>query len=149
MTDSPAIVKLSGDFTRQKGKLGWPVAKGAVVRPFGPQQHPSLPRVRINNTGVDFRTVDDAPVMAVFSGTISGIQWVPGYANTMIIRHGQYYSVYSNMETVIGKKGDTVAAGTVVGTAAQNPVSGTAEIHFEIWKGKSRENPSHWLIKKK
>ncbi len=147
--DAPEAVKLSGDFTRQKGNLGWPVAKGAIVRPFGPQQHSSLPRVRINNTGIDFRTVDGAQVMAVFSGVISGIQWVPGYANTMIIRHGQYYSVYSNMETVIGKKGDKVEAGTVVGSAAQNPISGTAEIHFEIWKGKNRENPSLWLRKQK
>ncbi len=145
---SPAITRATGDFSRNKGKLGWPISRGAIVRTFGPQQHPSLPRVRINNTGIDFRTEDAAPVYAVFDGKISGIQWVPGYANTMIIQHGQYYSVYSNMETVVGKKGDMVTAGTVVGTAAKHPVSGTAEIHFEIWKGKNRENPSHWLIKK-
>ncbi|MBK7342930.1 MAG: peptidoglycan DD-metalloendopeptidase family protein [Saprospiraceae bacterium] len=149
LEESPASAVISGDFARNKGKLGWPVDRGVLVRPFGPQQHPSLPRVRTNNTGVDFRTEDAAQVKAVFAGEISGIQWVPGYANTMIIRHGQYYSVYSNMATVVGKKGDRVAAGTVVGTAAQNPVSGTAEIHFEIWKGKNRENPSHWLKKNK
>ncbi|MCF8236824.1 MAG: peptidoglycan DD-metalloendopeptidase family protein [Saprospiraceae bacterium] len=148
LSASPAITKATGDFARNKGKLGWPVERGAITRTFGPQQHPSLPRVRINNTGIDFRTADASPVHAVFDGEISGIQWVPGYANTMIIRHGKYYSVYSNMETVVGKKGDVVSAGTVVGTAAIQPVSGTAEIHFEIWKGKNREDPSQWLIKK-
>lgn len=149
LSSAPEIVALSGSFEQAKGHLGWPVSKGAIVRKFGPQQHPSLPQIRINNTGIDFRTEASAPVMAVHDGEITGIQWVPGYAHTMIIRHGKYYSVYSNMEKVSKAKGDKVKAGDQVGVAAVNPVSGASEIHFEIWKGKNRENPSNWLIRKK
>ena len=149
LSSAPEIVALSGSFEQAKGRLGWPISKGAIVRKFGPQQHPSLPQIKINNTGIDFRTEPSAPVMAVHEGVITGIQWVPGYAHTMIIRHGSYYSVYSNMETVKGVKGDRIKAGDQVGTAAVNPVSGASEIHFEIWKGKNRENPANWLTKKK
>lgn len=146
---TPEGERISGDFTRQKGKLPWPVDRASVVRPYGRQSLPDLPQVVIDNTGVDLRTEPGASVKAIFEGTVSGIQWVPGHAYVLFIRHGKYYSVYSDLEAVRVKKGDNVRSGAVIGTAAKDPLTGHGEIHFEIWNGKSRQNPSHWLSTKR
>lgn len=143
---TPAGEAIAGDFRRNKGKLPWPVEKALLVRPFGEQRHPDLPQVRINNTGIDLRTTADAPVKAVFEGTVSGVQYVPGFAYTVILRHGSYYTVYSNMESVTVKKGDTVKAGSQVGKAARSGQATYSDVHFEVWNGKNRQDPAHWLM---
>lgn len=146
---TPEGKRISGDFAKQKGKLPWPVERASISRPFGEQQHPDLPRVQINNTGIDLRTTPGAAVKSIFEGTVTGVQWVPGFAYTIIVRHGQYYSVYSNMESVNVKKGDVLKSGIQVGIAAKDAISGAGEIHFEIWNGKNRQNPASWLSNKR
>lgn len=146
---TPEGERISGDFTRQKGRLPWPVDRATVVRPYGRQSLPDLPQVFIDNAGIDLRTEPGASVKAIFEGEVSGIQWVAGHAYVLFIRHGRYYSVYSDLEAVRVKKGDVVRVGTVIGTAAKDPLTGHGEIHFEIWNGKSRQNPSLWLSAKK
>lgn len=146
---APAAATAGGDFARNKGRLPWPVDHAAVARPFGEQRHPDLPQVRINNTGLDLRTHPAAPVKAVFEGTVTGVQWVPGYAYTVILRHGNHYTVYSNMDQVAVRKGDNVKTGTVVGQASKDPVQGTGALHFEVWSGKNRQDPSLWLTPKR
>jgi septal ring factor EnvC (AmiA/AmiB activator) len=142
---TPAAGKLSADFARNKGKLPWPVATATISRGYGQQQHPEIRQVQINNTGVDLRTEPGASVRTVFEGVVTGVQYVPGYAYTVIVRHGDYYSVYSNMESIQVKKGDTLKTGAPVGIAATNAAQGMGEIHFELWKGKTRQNPLLWL----
>lgn len=143
---TPEVRKLSGDFEKNQGRLPWPVTHGLIVRPYGQQRHPEVPSILIKNTGVDIRTLLGARVSAVFDGEITGVQWVPGFAYTVIVRHGQYFTVYSNMAETNAKKGQKIKAGDSIGTATGK--SGHGEMHFEVWKGKSQTDPQSWLAKK-
>jgi septal ring factor EnvC (AmiA/AmiB activator) len=143
----PEEAPLAAEFAKNKGKLPWPTDPAILVRAYGEQRHKTLKQVTINNTGIDIRSKPEAEVQAVFDGTVSGIQYVPGFAYTVIIQHGAYRTVYSNMSGIKVKKGDKIKRGATVGIAENNPLSGAGEIHFEVWHGKNRQNPSLWLKK--
>lgn len=136
---------LSMAFKKQKGSLPWPVEDGFVARAFGRQKHPTLKNIDITNNGIDIRTSDDAPVRAIFDGKVAGVQYIPGHDYTIIIQHGNYYTVYSNLSQTSLNKGDQVGAGNSIGTVSTNPISGAAELHFELWKEKERMNPAIWI----
>lgn len=140
-----SIATSSTAFRRQKGKLTWPVKNGLVTRHFGKQSHPIHKQVQITNNGIDIRATSDNLVFAIYDGQVAGTQYVPGYQNTLIIQHGNYYSVYSNLEKVDVKKGTKVRSGQLIGIAGNNSQNGTLEVHLEIWKGKQRMNPAVWL----
>ena len=132
---------LSGDFKQRRGKLPWPVSNGVVTKQFGSQPHPTLKGVKINNNGIDIRTDKSLDVYAVFEGTVVGTQFVPGYQNMVIVQHGQYYTVYSNLEELTVKRGDAVNAKQIIGrVSAEKP-----ELHFEVWREKERMNPVGWI----
>lgn len=132
-------------FKNQKGKLAWPVQEGTITRHFGKQNHPIHKQVQITNNGIDIRATRNNNVVAIAAGQVAGIQYVPGYQNTLIIQHGDYYSVYSNLENVSVKKGMQVNDGQPIGSAGKNSQNGFSEVHLEIWKGKQRMNPAVWL----
>ncbi len=134
-------VELSNQFEKRQGKLPWPITKGVVTRSFGTQQHPTLKGVKINNNGIDIRVEKASDVFAVFAGTVVGKQFVPGYQNMVIVQHGQYYTVYSNLEEVTVKRGDAIAAKQVVGRVSNE----RPEVHFEIWNEKQKMNPIEWI----
>ncbi len=142
------VANLSSKFQQQKGNLSWPVTNGIIVRHFGKQAHPIHKKIMIDNNGVDIRAVQNNKVFSVFGGKIVGTQFVPGYQNTLIIQHGVYYSVYSNLETVVVKKGDLIRSRQFLGTSGKSHQSNYLEVHLEIWKGKQRLNPAIWLAKK-
>lgn len=132
---------LSGDFKQRRGKLPWPVSNGVVTKQFGTQPHPTLKGLKINNNGIDIRTDKSFDVYAVFEGTVVGTQFVPGYQNMVIVQHGQYYTVYSNLEELTVKRGDAVNAKQIIGrVSADKP-----ELHFEVWREKERMNPVGWI----
>jgi murein hydrolase activator len=137
--------QVSRDFRRHKGKLAMPVSDGFVARRFGRQKHPTLKNIDITNNGIDIRTSEDAPVHAVFEGKVAGVQYIPGHEYTVILQHGDYYSVYSNLSETTLTKGDIVAEGQTLGRVSTNPISGAAELHFELWYEKERMNPALWL----
>lgn len=143
--DASSISVASTDFRRQKGKLTWPVKNGLITRHFGKQKHPIHKQIQITNNGIDIRATIDNNVIAVHDGQVAGTQYVPGYQNTLIIQHGNYYSVYSNLEKVNVKKGDTIRSGQSVGIVGKNSQNDKLEVHLEIWKGKQRMNPAVWL----
>lgn len=142
---TPEVVALSKDFQNNRGKLPWPVTKGVVTGRFGRQSHPSLQNIEIVNNGVDIRTEQGAPVRAVFEGTVVGTQFIPGYDYMVILQHGQYYTVYSNLEEVSVKKGDKVTVRQNIGKVSTDRKTNTSEVHFEIWKEKDRLNPQDWV----
>ena len=132
---------LSGDFKQRRGKLPWPVSNGVVTKQFGTQPHPTLKGLKINNNGIDIRTDKSLDVYAVFEGTVVGTQFVPGYQNMVIVQHGQYYTVYSNLEELTVKRGDAVNTKQIIGrVSAEKP-----ELHFEVWREKERMNPVGWI----
>jgi len=138
---------LTYEFIQRKGGLVWPIKNGIIVRHFGSQPHPIHKKIRIDNNGIDIRARSSASVYALFDGIVTAIQVVPGYKNTLILQHGDFYSVYSNLEIVKVKKGDVVLGQQVIGTAGIPPQKSDPELHLEIWKGKQRLNPFPWLKK--
>lgn len=91
---------------------------------------------------MDIRTDNSFEVNSVFDGTVVGTQFVPGYQNTVIVQHGQYYTVYSNIEEVLVKRGEKIAASQVIGKLSQDK----PEVHFEVWREKERLNPIGWIV---
>ena len=91
---------MTGDFKNNQGRLPQPVENGLVTRRFGKQQHPTLPGVQITNNGIDIRTERNAKVFSVFEGKVVSKQFIPGYQNMLIIQHGDFYTVYSNLGEV-------------------------------------------------
>jgi murein hydrolase activator len=132
-------------FNRQQGRLPWPVENGFVSRTFGRQKHPTIRNIEITNNGIDIRTEPGEPARAVFDGEVTGVQFIPGHNYTVIVRHGNYYTVYSNLEGTNLSKGDMVKKNQTLGAVSNNPITGAAELHFEVWHQKERLNPSRWI----
>lgn len=137
--------RLTGNFRSNRGRLPMPVEKGVVTKRFGKQPHPTLPKIEITNNGIDIRTERNAKVFTIFEGKVVSKQFIPGYQNMLIIQHGEYYTVYSNLEEVYVEKGDQVATLQNLGTVAVDRKSNVAEVHFEVWRDKVRLNPEDWL----
>lgn len=138
---------VSFNFRKSKGKLPWPVENGFVSRGFGKQKHPTLKNIEITNNGVDIRTEEGALVRCVADGRVAGVQFVPGHDYTVILQHGDYYTVYTNLASTSLAKGDEVRAKQNIGQVSTNNITGTSELHFEVWQQKERMNPSAWIKK--
>ena len=138
------IIALSKNFEQNKSKLPWPVKSGYIASKFGDQPHPTLKSLTITNNGIDIKTGSDQEVQCIFDGKVVGITNVPGYKMMVIIQHGAYYTVYSNLENVKLKKDEAVKTGQVIGKIIKDD-SKEAELHFELWKDKTKLNPELWL----
>lgn len=138
-------VALSKDFQKNKGRLPWPVKNGVITGYFGKQQHPTIKTIEITNNGIDIRTDQGSLVRAVFDGKVAGTQFIPGYDYMVILQHGDFYTVYSNLEEVNVRKGDEVKTRQDIGKVSTDRKTNTSEVHFEIWQEKTRLNPSEWV----
>jgi len=138
---------LSIVFRQNRGRLPWPVEDGFIARGFGRQKHPTLKNIEITNNGIDIRTNESAVVRAIYEGVAAGVQFIPGHDYTVIIRHGNYYTVYSNLGETSLSKGDAVRSKQVIGRVSNNPITGASELHFELWHQKERLNPAIWIKK--
>lgn len=139
---------LSSAFSSNKGRLPWPVQNGIVTKHFGKQPHPTLKKIEITNNGIDILTDRKARVRAVFKGEVVGVQFIPGYNNMLILKHGDYYTVYSNLDDVQVRKGEIVETKQTLGRASVHPKTQKSEVHFEVWKDKKRMNPIRWVNRK-
>ncbi|MBK8654405.1 MAG: peptidoglycan DD-metalloendopeptidase family protein [Haliscomenobacter sp.] len=128
-------------FRQKKGALPSPLQGGEIVRQFGTHQHPKYKEVKTQSNGIDIRAGQNVSVRCVFEGRVVGIQFIPGYQNTLILQHGEYYSVYSNLNEIFVKRGDSVSAGQEIGRVSREK----PELHFELWREKNRLNPEDWL----
>lgn len=139
---STADVALSNDFASNKGKLPWPVFYTKVVREYGRYTHASGGQ-NMNN-GIDLQCKSGASVQAVFGGTVSRVFTCPNGTRGIIVRHGDYMTVYANMGTVTVKEGTKVSTKQNLGTVYTNE-DGNAEFSFQLWKGTASQNPRSWL----
>ncbi len=141
--------KLAGaDFEQNKQRIPWPVEKGIIVEKFGIHTHPVLNNVTVNNNGVNIETAAGAKARAVFNGEVSRVFGITGGNTAVIIRHGQYLTVYSNLVNVIVKKGDKVAIRQNLGTIYSDSDDGNKTIlKFQIWKESQKLNPEEWLAR--
>lgn len=135
------------DFAELRGCLSAPVRGNyTVVKRFGRQKHPDLRYVETDNPGIDMETSPNAVAIAVADGYISDIFRLPGYNNVVMVRHGNYLTVYANLVTISVRKGDKVTAGSAIGTVYSDPEDeGRSILHFEIRKEKVKENPEIWI----
>lgn len=144
---APKATALSASFASNRGKIPWPVESGFISRKYGTYPHPTLKGITETNDGVDIQTNNNAPVKAVFAGKVTKITTVPGMGGTIIIKHGDFYTMYSRLKTISVKSGQDVNTSTVIGTVYTDP-DGISELHFQTWKGLEVMDPSIWLSSK-
>ena len=141
---TPIDYTLSGMFEQNKGKLPWPVAKGVVVGKYGVHYHPVYKNLKLpENNGIDISTSKNAEVLCVFDGVVKQIIMMPGYNQCVLIQHGNYFTFYCKLKKVNVKNGDKVTTGEPIGIL--NEEGNTSELHFQIWKGTTKQNPAVWL----
>lgn len=137
--------KLSASFGQNKGKLPWPVDNGVITKSFGLQRHAVYKDIETNNKGIDIKTNANSPVKAVFDGVVTSVLYMPGFNQVVLVKHGDYYTVYSKLETVTVKIGDAITAKQVIGTVHTDDASSVSELHFELWQGTNNLNPALWI----
>lgn len=142
---TPAEVQLSADFTSNKGGLPWPLERGMVSNTFGEHPHPVLKDVITKNNGLDIITEENAKARAIFGGEVTRVMSIPNYNYVIMIRHGEYLSVYSNLDEIYVENGDQVKTKQEIGRIHTDVKDLKTELHFELWKGKTLLNPSKWL----
>ena len=138
---------LTSDFVSKKGKLPYPVRSGMVVRRYGEQAHPTLRNIQMPSNGIDIQTSIGEEARAIFEGRVLSVQDVPTGGKMVLLRHGEFFSVYSNLSQVFVQRGEAVNSRQKLGLVATDPQSGTAELHFELWRNKERVNPTQWISK--
>jgi septal ring factor EnvC (AmiA/AmiB activator) len=139
--------KLVGEnFVQNKKKLPWPVERGVITEHFGINQHPVLTNVQTRNNGVSIATEAGAKVRAIFNGEVSRVFGITGGNTAVIIRHGKYLSVYSNLREVTVKKGDKVTTKQTIGTIYTDAGDDNKSIlKFQIWLENQKLNPEEWI----
>lgn len=147
MALTPSEKTLSNNFVGNKGKLPWPVERGVISSTYGKHASVVSDKVTITNNGIDIATTEGAKARAVFDGEVASVTKLSGANTVVIIRHGEYFTVYSNLENVTVKRGDKVKTKQNIGTVHTNMTEGKTELHFELLKEQNRQNPSNWLSK--
>lgn len=143
---TPEEVALSSSFEANKGKLPWPTSQGVIVSQYGVHKHPEVKGAVIENKGIDIRTTKGSTVRSIFKGEVSRVAKGPTGLLVVIIRHGEYMSVYANLKSVSVKNGQKVDTKQSIGTVSTNE-DGVSEYKFQIFKGTHHLNPSIWLSK--
>ncbi len=139
---------ISDNFKANKGKLSYPVAHGYISLPYGDTPHPYVKGYMQHNSGVDITTNPGEGVRSVFSGEVSQIQVMRDTRKKIvIIQHGDFFTVYHNLETVSVSPGDKVTALQNIGTVASNPVTKESILKFCILQNSSYLNPGSWIVK--
>jgi len=143
---TPEAEKLSESFESNKGKLPWPVVEGIITQPFG--TYSPMPGITMSNSGVDIGTTKGAIARAIFDGTVSVVIDDPEEGKVVIIKHGQFLSVYRHLKEVFVKAGDKVQTKQTLGSILYDDQKQMADIELQIWKGLIKLDPQEWLFKK-
>lgn len=135
---------LGGEFGQNKGKLPSPLLFYVVEDKYGVHEHPTQKGIKIQNNGVNLKATMDLSVNVVFDGEVRGVFLVEGMGSSVLVRHGDYFTVYSNLAQVKVLKGESVKAGQVVGQLSEK----NRVLHFEIWNSTKTVNPQQWIYSK-
>lgn len=145
---TPEEKLISKNFGNNKGKLPWPTHRGIISSRYGRHRHPVLPGVYVENNGVDITTSRGEQVRSIFEGVVTKIIEIKGANYTIIIRHGNFLTVYQNVINVKVRVGDKVKTKENIGDVFYNNIEDAAVLHFEIWKEMEKQNPKYWLTGK-
>ena len=147
MALTPAEKTLSTNFINNKGKLPWPVERGVISSSYGKHTSVVSDKVTVTNNGIDIATTEGAKARAVFEGEVASVTKLTGANTVVILRHGEYFTVYSNLENVTVKRGDKVNTKQNLGSVHTNKTENKTELHFELLKEQNRQDPAIWLSK--
>ena len=138
---------LASSFAQNKGRLPAPIRGSySILRTFGVHQHSEHSRVQVNSSGVDFGLQSDSRAYAVFSGVVSRVFMIPGYGTALILRHGNYLTVYANLSSVSVSSGSRVSTGQVLGSVGASPDGSSGRLlHFQLWHERTKLNPLAWI----
>lgn len=139
-----AAISLSNSFEENKNKLPWPVASGFISQRFGLQNHPVLKGIVLQNEGVNIQTRENEKVKCVFEGEVSKVAFVPSIGSTVLIKHGEYFTVYAGLKEVYVKEGQKVIIDQEIGKVISN-YEGVSELRFQIRKHTKALDPQTWL----
>jgi septal ring factor EnvC (AmiA/AmiB activator) len=145
---TPEQKLVSGQFEQNKRRIPWPVERGVITDRFGVHEHPVLKNIQVRNNGIDISTAQGSAARSVFSGEVSRVFMVSGGNTAVIIRHGIYLTVYSNLVNVQVKSGDKVSVKQTIGTiATDNDEGNKTVLKFQIWKENVKLNPEEWIAR--
>lgn len=137
-------IALSEEFGNNKGKLPWPVKRGAIVEQFGQHNHPVFKNVKLPfNNGVNISTEAGADALCVFDGVVKQVLMMPGYNQCILVQHGDYFTFYTKLEKIYVKSGQKVRTGDALGSLTVS--DNESVIHFQLWKGTVKQNPENWI----
>ena len=139
-------VVLSNKFADNKGKLPWPIDNGIVVGKYGKQNHEVFSSVETFNNGIDIATNKNTAVRSIFDGKISRIFFIKGEGRAVLINHGSYFTVYSGLKEITVQVNEKIMANEKIGVVATQEKEEKTELHFEIWNGYEKQDPTKWLI---
>lgn len=145
---TPEQKLISGQLEQNRGRLPWPVERGVITERFGVHAHPVLKTIQVKNSGIDISTSSGARARSVFDGEVSRVFAISGGNMAVIIRHGNYLSVYSNLKEVFVKVGDRIKAKQELGIIFTDKNNGgDTSLKFQIWKESQKLDPELWLSK--
>lgn len=135
---------LSDQFSKNRGKLPWPVKQGVVTGKFGIHNHPVYKNLKLpENNGIDITTDKNASAYSVFDGVVKQILVMPGYNQCVLVQHGEFFTFYCKLSGVSVKSGQKIKTGDKIGII--DAEGSSSVLHFQIWKGTTKQNPESWL----
>ncbi|MBN2482166.1 MAG: peptidoglycan DD-metalloendopeptidase family protein [Bacteroidales bacterium] len=144
-TLTPEERLISDEFGKNKGKLPWPTEQGIVTGKYGEHAHPDYKSVTVRNGGIYISTIPGTEVNAIFKGVVSGVFSIPGENYTIIIRHGEYFTLYHNLINVKVSKGQEVETRQFIGNVYTDNKTRESVLYFQVWKEEERNDPEVWL----
>lgn len=149
MTDAErrAVTALNGKFDQNKGKMLMPVNGGVIIERFGKHKHPTQKHITVVNKGVNIAAPKGSEVFAVFEGEVARVMFINGLNNCVMLKHGDYFTIYSNLATVAVKAGERVGTNTKIGTLSAGDNPDDYQLHFEVWFGTINQDPEAWFAK--
>lgn len=145
---TPEAVAIGGSFSSNRGKLPWPVARGFISENFGTHNHPVLRGIVMRNDGINISTRPGEPVRALFKGKVTGIVTIPGMQRVVLIRHGEYLTVYAHLDNVQVRLDQMVDGLQTIGNVYTDTDNDKTEVHLQIRKGRQMLNPADWISRK-
>lgn len=142
---TPEAKLIAANFQANKGRLPWPLKKGVVIQGFGRQQHPVVKTTTIQSNGVVLATEASAQVRAVFEGEVMSVIVIKGSNPSVLIRHGNFITLYTNLAKLYVKKGEKVAAKQPIGEVFTNQQTGKTQLQFGIFNNVKALNPKDWV----
>jgi septal ring factor EnvC (AmiA/AmiB activator) len=136
-------IELSSTFEKNKNKFPWPVS-GFISQKYGRHPHPLLKGIVVQNDGVNIQTKQNEPVRSIFNGEVRAVAFINGMGNTLILSHGEYYTVYCGLKDVFVKTGQKVSTSEEIGRV-RSTAEGISELRFQIRKNTDTLDPEQWL----